>query len=129
MNKHIPSNIKPLPIYPSRVEFCYTNQVITFLKRDKQELQMGNTSLRLLTTQSAATLRDTLVQAANAHADHLAKDLVSTRHRNPDGKLHPLPQFYIDGEELIVRPLSSPEAQAFHGFHYDSTGKQINNWK
>ena len=117
MNKHIPSSNKHFP----------TSTIITFLQRDTQELRSGNIRLRQLTTQSAAMLRDTLVQAANAHADYLAKDLVITRHRTPDGKLHPLPWFYIDGEELVVRVLSSPEAQAFHGFHYDSTGKQINN--
>lgn len=70
---------KPLPIYPSRVEFCFTNQVIAFLKRDTQELLRGNTSLRRLTTQSAASLRATLVQAAEEYADHHSLSVVSTR--------------------------------------------------
>jgi len=95
MNKHLPSNIKPRPRLRK-------SQVITFLQRDRQELHNGSVELRRLTTQSAATLRDTLVQAANAHADSLGLSLVSTRHEPP--------RFYVDGEELVVNlrhPLAS----------------------
>ncbi len=88
MNKHIPNSIP-------------NHQVITFLQRDKTVIQQGQVSLRRLTTQSAATLRATLVQAAEEYADHHGLSLVSTR----DGR------FYVNGEELVVRMTSSPLTQ------------------
>ena len=85
MNKHLPSNDKHL----------HNHQVITFLRSDRPALHKGQTSLRRLTNQSAATLRATLVQAAEEYADHHSLSLVSTRDQYP--------RFYVDGKELLAR--------------------------
>lgn len=85
---HLPSRFQPR----QRVN----HQVIAFLR--------GDVSSQRLTTQSAATVRATLVRAAEEYADYHNLSLVSTRDCDCNGTLLSRPRFYVDGEELIVKP-------------------------
>jgi len=95
MNKHLPSKIKPCP---RMVTYHPSHRVRVFLRSDLELIKRGQRHLVYWTQQSAPTLAQVKLNAANEYTDaHDLPDdplsLVSTR----DGR------FYVNGKELVVR--------------------------
>ena len=112
MNKHLPSSIKHCTEAHTTLFSC---SVIVFKECDRPALRKGNTSVRQLTRQSAATSRATLVQAAEEYADHHSLSLVSTRDCTP--------RFFVDGEPLVVKIRSETSLTRHMVIHSTTTGR------